>query len=173
MTNPNLDALAKLAPFNDGIPATEDDIMAALSEWADLRGLLELVAGNLLSAQEKRGDAPMSANEHLDEATQAICRFAPTAGAYGDRANAMRLQLWTVNGEMANELRRATQELAELRAYRDRTEAALQAWCDDLTAFLDEPDGEAMHLFTRSEIEDLKESGLWRDPAPKEASDDQ
>lgn len=54
-------------------------------------------------------------------------------------------------------------EVTELRAYRDRTEPALQAWCDDMRKFVTETDDAALRAFTQSEIEDWKESGLWRD----------
>ena len=42
-------------------------------------------------------------------------------------------------------------EVAELRAYKERTEAALRAWCDDARGY---------------EVDDLKEAGLWRDKEP-------
>lgn len=182
MTLPNLDALAKLGPFYamqgnvwsraDGLSVAASDIMAALNEWVDLRATVELVAGNLLAAQEKRDDAPMSADAHIDEAVTALKVYTGNV-SYSDEAKALRAKLWSTIGAMAA-------ELAGLRAYRERTEAALRDLCRLVNNGNEQPIDLSGYQVVVAYIgggvkrvrdmvrEDMDRIGLWRDPAPKE-----
>ena len=150
MNTPNIGALAKLAPFlhclevgmhgegtsvvraSDGRLVADDStfsagIAAALNEWAELRATV---------AELRRWRY-----EH-------DCRY--TLGAVAD----LDLVHCPIDNPCVRCQRRlewgaAQKENAELRAYRERTEAALQAWCFDARG---------------CEIDDLKEAGLWRGP---------
>ena len=73
----------------------------------------------------------------------------------------LRKDLWSPHAKVV-------QENAELRVYRERTEAALRDHCAGITALLDELGWDKP---LQSEMDALKESGLWRDPATKEATD--
>lgn len=198
MTTPDLDALAKLGPFtvayydqaygddsfvdSAGMGLSADDALPALNEWvelrkevAELRATVELVAGNLLAAQEKRDDAPMSADAHIDEAITALKVYTGNV-SYSDEAKDLRAKLWSTTGAMAA-------EVADLRAYRERTDSALRKLCQ----LVNNGDGQPMDLSGYQVVvayigngakrvrdmvrEDMERNGLWRNPAPKEASD--
>jgi hypothetical protein len=72
----------------------------------------------------------------------------------------------------------ALNEWAELRAYRERTEAALAKLSRDYAGDLGKRQGgwtwlntNTMRQLMEADIDTLKAHGLWRDPAPKEATD--
>lgn len=54
-------------------------------------------------------------------------------------------------------------ELADLRAYKERTEAELRIRCHHLSVYEMAGDA-AQRVFARSEIDEYKVAGLWRDP---------
>lgn len=89
---------AKLAAVEPKVAAAEKANVDWAAANADLRALLELVAGNLRAAWEKRDDAPQSANSHLQEASFALVKFAPKGGEFSQNAKALRL---LVREEMA------------------------------------------------------------------------
>lgn len=58
-------------------------------------------------------------------------------------------------------------ELADLRAYKERTEAGLQLRCEALLELL--KDGDVLvRRYAKTEIDWLKQDGLWRDPPQAE-----
>lgn len=64
-------------------------------------------------------------------------------------------------------LRRKLDELADLRAYKERTEAGLQLRCEALLELL--KDGDVLvRRYAKTEIDWLKQDGLWRDPPQAE-----
>lgn len=78
----------------------------ANAEVERLRAALELVAGNLAAAQQKRADAPMSAETHIDEAIQAVQFYAPADGQYSEAARKLRTDLWSFASETRMERKR-------------------------------------------------------------------
>lgn len=58
-------------------------------------------------------------------------------------------------------------ENADLRAYKERTEAGLQLRCEALLELL--KDGDVLvRRYAKTEIDWLKQDGLWRDPPQAE-----
>jgi hypothetical protein len=86
---------------------------ALVNELHDLRAVLELVAGSLLAAQQKRGDAPCSADAHIDEAVAAVREFVP-GEEYSQEAKALRMTLWASDQDRLDS--QQTMEIAQLRA---------------------------------------------------------
>ncbi len=72
-----------------------------LRKIANLRAILELVAGNLLAAKDKFVDAPMSAAAHLDEAANAV-RYFTRGDEYSELAKDMRQKLWASTKSESN-----------------------------------------------------------------------
>jgi len=101
-----------MEPMEDG---SGDWIKAepACREIARLRAVLELVAGSLLAAQQKRGDAPCSADAHIDEAVAAVREFVP-GEEYSQEAKALRMTLWASDQDRLDS--QQTMEIAQLRA---------------------------------------------------------
>ena len=90
----------------------------ACREIARLRAVLELVAGSLILAQQKRGDAPCSADAHIDEAVQAVREFAPAGEGYSEAAKALRMTLWASEQDRLDS--QQALEIAQLRAEVER-----------------------------------------------------
>lgn len=150
---------------------------------AALEARLALVARAMRSHAEKRYDAPMSADAHLDEAASLLADFGtgPQTQAEGD----MRLAAWSVYQEIVREnarLRAAWDGLAaalpewdrevegaqhaieRLRADRDKTEAALREMAERIS---NPPDlGAPPVANSAAELLGcvLRLHGLWRDP---------
>lgn len=72
--------------------AREQGRQEAAAELAGLHAVLGVVAGSLVAWHEKREDAPMSAEAHLDEALEAVASFKPAEGTYSNAAAALRLK---------------------------------------------------------------------------------
>ncbi len=146
----NLDAIAKLAakgPLNQARLACADvslnEVCAALNEWAELRPAVAVLSGLVLELRAWR-------SEH-------DCRYTLGATADIDGVHCP-IDNPCVRCQRRLEWDAAQKELAELRAYRERTEAALQK----LSAV---SDYDMQFQINKPRLSGL---GLWRDPAPKE-----
>jgi hypothetical protein len=180
VTQPNLDALAKLAPFHgDDIPcancdwtmrgkAKEADIAAALNEWAELR----------------KENAKLRYAVHMDVQGDGYTFASALADLIRDHAEAeKKAKNEAIDHQATAELLiDAQREITELRAYRKRTEAErsemihLLAYCKPRVQSYSEcyetycANGNDHDV--RERIEELLDSAEGY-PAPKEASDDQ
>ncbi len=142
----NLDDLAKLAPF----AASDSALTLSLRDRSG--AVCSFYSSSIAAALNERAELRASASNRAREVS-----------ALRDEIHAMGVRLGTEQSKNA-----------ELRAYRERTEAALREVCDDKTGieFNCNPPvcGGSRSVFriVRGRMQD---AGLWRDPAPKESDD--
>ncbi len=117
-------------------------------------------------AELRRENARLRYAIHMDVGDDSYTHDNALADAIRERDEAVkrRANEEIDHGATAEILIRDQKELAELRAYKERTEAGLVALCRDYMGDLYRlHSAEALRVI-RADIETLKLHGLWRDP---------
>lgn len=148
------------------VKARDEEVRDLRDENAKLRAVYELVANALEQIKQAHEDGlPGKAASFDDEMLRVLADYAPSGEKFSALAKKIRGDVW--NNSL---LTAAEKENSDLRAYKERTEAALlDLSCYYGGAAIHPAIPEGVRLAASHVCSAMEQRGLWREP--KEKSD--